>query len=497
MSSDRLAALLDAAVDAIVLIDPRGHVTRFNRAAEHLFGYTAAEVLGRNVKVLMPAPDHDAHDGYLARYRDTGERRIIGIGREVMARRRDGTTFPIELSVGEFLSGKDHGFVGILRDISARRDQESALRRNAEEMRLLFELAPAPMAVSGPAGHVLRANQACFDLLGCLPEELSQKRISDLIVEADRPQFLDAMRRLNAGADTQERELNARHRDGHAIPVLLYLACVRETTGEPNAFICEMIDRRAVLLAVHEAEQLRERLAHAGRLGLLGEMVSGIAHEVNQPLTAISNYAAACRRLLKSGSANPDELIEVLEKIARQAEHAGQVIRGLRAMVRRQDSEREMLDFSQLLDGVTRLSAIDLRFIRQRLRVDAVPELPPVLGDSVQIQQVLINLIRNALDAMRDSGQGEEVHVSIRKSDDNWVEIRVSDDGPGLPDTVRARLFDPFVTTKAQGMGLGLSICSSIVQAHSGELRYETAPGGGALFIVRLPTASEDREEQT
>jgi len=373
-AEDRLGALLDAAVDGMVLIDPRGRITRFNRAAERLFGYASDEVLGHNVAMLMPPPYRDEHDGYIARYEHTGERRIIGIGREVTARRKDGSSFPIDLSVGEFRRGEEHGFVGILRDITARKAQELQLRRNAEELQRAFG----------------------------------------------------------------------------------------------------------------EAEELRGRLTHAGRLGTLGEMVSGIAHEVNQPLTAIATYASACKRLLLSGQADPAEIAEVLEKISTQAERAGQVIRGLRKLARRQDRVTLPLDINLLVGEVARLVEFEFRNAGWQLRQTLAPGLPSATGDGVQIQQVVLNLLRNAVEAMTESAQGDTVELSTRR-DGDCIEIRVEDRGPGLSPATVQRLFEPFFTTKAQGMGLGLSICKSIISAHGGELLHEPRTGGGACFLVRLP----------
>jgi len=371
VAESRLNALLDAAVDAIILIDAGGILTRFNRAAERMFGYDQAEVLGRNVSMLMPEPYRSQHDGYIQRYATTGERRIIGIGREVEARRKDGTTFPIDLSVGEYLAtgeflptGK-HGFVGIIRDLTERKAQ------------------------------------------------------------------------------------------------------------------------------TREAEELRARLTHVGRLGTLGEMVSGIAHEVNQPLTAISNYASACRRMVQSGTASGEELAGALDKIGAQAERAGQVIRGLRALVRRRDEVREPLDCNQLIRDVARLVEFDARQAGFRLVLKLAEPLPATMGDAVQIQQVVLNLIRNGLDAMLEQASGDAVEVETAVADGK-VEIRVTDSGPGLGAAAVARLFEPFFTTKPQGIGLGLSICKSIIGAHRGELRGERGPGGGARFRVRLPAVGDE-----
>jgi two-component system sensor kinase FixL len=366
VAESRFAALLDAAVDAIILIDSRGRITRFNLAAERMFGYQQAEVLGKNVSVLMPEPYRSQHDGYIGRYASTGERRIIGIGREVVGQRKDGTTFPIDLSVGEFrttgelLPAGEHGFVGIIRDLTERKAQ------------------------------------------------------------------------------------------------------------------------------TREAEALRQRLTHVGRIGTLGEMVSGIAHEVNQPLTAISNYANACRRMVGAGTITGPELSQTLEKISQQAERAGQVIRGLRALVRRRDEVREPLDCNRLIREVTTLVEFELRQAGFRLVLELADPLPDAVGDAVQIQQVVLNLIRNGLDAMQERATGDSIEVATAAAD-GFVEIRVRDHGPGLSAEASERLFEPFFTTKAQGIGLGLSICKSIMSAHRGQLTAETAPGGGAQFRMRLP----------
>ena len=392
-AEDRFNALLDAAVDAIVLINTRGEITHFNRAAEQLLGYQPVEVLGHNVSMLMPEPYRAEHDGYIQRFLTTGQRKIIGIGREVVARRKDGTTFPIELSVGEYhpaphsaarRSGDvdEHGFVGILRDITDRKLQETELLKTAEELRRMLD---------------------------------------------------------NLGQSTRE------------------------------------------------AEELRTRLAHVGRIGTLGEMVSGIAHEVNQPLTAIANYANACRRLLTSGQSKPIELVSTLEKISDQADRAGQVIRGLRNLVRKRDVIRERLDCNQLLSEVARLMDFELRQAGFRLAWNLAPSVPPVMGDGVQIQQVVLNLIRNGLDAMLQRAQGDFIELATRVSD-GWVDISVSDCGPGLAAQAVEHLYEPFFTTKPQGIGLGLSICKSIVQVHDGELAHAAREGGGTCFTIRLPT---------
>lgn len=487
---DPLRALLQAAVDAIVLIDAQGHITAFSRSAEALFGYRASEVIGRNVSLLMPEPYHQEHDGYLERYQRTGERRIIGIGREVIARRRDGSCFPIDLSVGEHAAGAARGFVGILRDITQRKQQEALLRRSSEELRLIFESAPTAMTTADLGGHILRANQAFAELLGYPVERLLGRSHVDLLHPADRERGSAALTAINTSSGEYRQELRYRRADGSEVTALHYSAAVTDAAGQAQMIITEIVDRSALLAANREAEDLRDRLMHAGRIGLLGEMVSGIAHEVNQPLTAIANYASACRRLLQSGQVAPAELVEPLEKIAAQAERAGQVIRGLRTLARRQEGQRQRLDVNQLVREVLPLVEFDARQSGVQLRIRLSEGLPAVSGDAVQIQQVLINLIRNAIEAVADGGHGDLIDVVTMLVEPQRVEIHVADRGPGVAADAAARLFEPFYTTKPQGMGLGLSICESIASAHGGELSYYCNEYAGATFALRLPPAA-------
>jgi two-component system, LuxR family, sensor kinase FixL len=356
-----LQSILDTVPDALVVIDERGIVQSFSVAAERLFGFSSDEVIGRNVSILMPSPYREAHDSYIERYFATGERRIIGIGRIVVGQRKDGSTFPMELAVGEVILGERRLFTGFVRDLTQRRERE---------------------------------------------------------------------RRLN---------------------------------------------------------ELQSELVHLSRLSELGQMASALAHEVNQPLTAISNYLSGVRRLLAAGKQVAAE--QAMARIAEQAERARQIIQRLRALVRRDTTEQRIESLPKVIEEA---SALALVGIGQGLRLDIriADNATEAVIDRVQIQQVLLNLMRNAAEAMAGSVRRELSVTTARMGD--MVEISVADTGPGLPETVRARLFQPFVTTKPSGLGVGLSVCRTIVEAHGGQIRVEDAPGGGTVFRFTVPRAGYD-----
>lgn len=491
VAGDALHALLNAAVDAVVLIDVRGNITHFNLAAQRLFGYAEADVVGRNVSVLMPKSYAREHDGYIARYARTREAHIIGIGREVEAQRKDGSTFPIELSVGEFCHEGDAGYVGILRDITARKRQEEALRRSSEELSLIFDSAPTAITITDLHGHILNANRAACELLEYGPLDLRSLRHSDLLYAEDRAYALQRFAELRETGKPLQCDLRYVAKTGHIVHTAHHAGVIHDERGEPMLLVVEIVDRSMIYELSREAEELRGRLAHVGRVGLLGEMVSGIAHEVNQPLTAIANYASAARRMLAADQLEGPQAQEILAKISAQAERAGQVIHSLRALVKREAAHHARVDCNQLVTEVMRLVEYELHMAGFSSQVMLDPDLPGVIGDGVQIQQVILNLVHNAIEAMRDSGQGDEVEVQTLVPESDWVEIRVTDHGPGVPPAVARRLFEPFFTTKAQGMGLGLSICKSIASAHKGELSYFVNEHQGATFALRLPVGEE------
>jgi len=489
-----LNALLDAAVDAIVVIDSAGRIERFNQAAENIFGYTAAEVAGQNVSMLMPEPYRSAHDSYVASFLATGTPTIIGIGREASGQRRDGSIFPLSLAVGHVEFDGTDRFVGILRDLTSRKQAEELLRLKDEVIRLSFENAPLAAFSRNREGRFVSVNRAMCELLGYTREELLAKNAIEVVHPADRIAAHETAVRLEHRElehDIHQRRLL--RKDGTVVYARLHLGLVHDGEGRPALEIAQIEDLSERQNLRREANDLRERLAHVGRLDTLGAMAAGIAHEINQPLTAIANYAQACRYALKATDTKPDDVLEMLEKITRGAQRAGEVIRGLRSLVRKRESEREELDVNALVTDVVRLGDLDARL--RGVRLDLHLGKPPawVLADGVQIQQVVLNLIHNGLEAMEalDDMQERplatvtlEVCTELRGGE---ACIDVCDHGRGLSEQDAENLFHPFYTTKETGLGMGLSICRSIVESHGGRLWFTCNPDRGTTFHVALP----------
>lgn len=365
----RLRSILETAQDAIIVIDERGIMESYSPAAERLFGFSAEEALGRNVSMLMPSPYRERHDSYLEHYLKSGERRIIGIGRVVVGRRKDGSTFPMELAVGEANVNGRRVFTGFIRDLTERQLTESRL------------------------------------------------------------------------------------------------------------------------------QELQSELLHVSRLSDVGQMASALAHELNQPLAAIVNYVQATRRMLQASGTPPSpRILETMDKAVAQAARAGDIIQHLRGFIRKGETERSLEDLSKMVEEATALGLVGAKEGGIKVQIDLSGDALPVFIDKVQIQQVVFNLIRNSVEALPESDV-RELTVTTRRVDCGMALAAVSDSGPGLAQSVAEQLFQPFVTTKEKGMGLGLSICRSIIEAHGGRLWATPNPVRGVTFQFSIPMADGDDAE--
>jgi two-component system sensor kinase FixL len=240
-------------------------------------------------------------------------------------------------------------------------------------------------------------------------------------------------------------------------------------------------------------QEIQAELMHSSRLSTMGQMASALAHELNQPLTAVINYAQASRRLLGAG-AGEDRIRPVIDKAVEQASRAGQIIRRLRDFLEKGETERRLEDVNKVVEEATALALVGVKDTGVKVQLEVGRDLPNVVIDKIQIQQVVMNLVRNAVEAM-EASERRELAISTARTKDDQVEVAVLDTGPGLAPEVAAQLFQPFVSTKQRGMGLGLSICRTIVEAHGGRLGATARDGGGTAFRFTLPPAEDPGED--
>lgn len=483
-------ALLDATVDAVIIIDHRGRIETFNRSAERMFGYRAAEVLGRNVSMLMTARDAAAHDSYIARYIETGIPHIVGIGREVEAVRKDGTILPVSLSVGRIRDTEPPRFVGYLHDITLRRTTVAAVQRERDRAKQYLDVAGVILLALDVNAHVTLLNPRACSVLGRAEAEiLGRDWIEEAVPPEERAAVRETLQRLlHLPAGTSHSCEYGIRAGGTRRLVTWNCIAIRDAGSRITGLLCSGEDVTERRQAELEAQRSQQRAMHVSRLATMGEMAAGIAHELNQPLAAITNFAQASDRLL--GFAHPDieEVREALRQIANQAMRAGEIIRRLRSLVRDRETQREPTDVSDLIHEMLALTQADARLHGVRLVLDLAPGLPPLDLDRIQIQQVLLNLVRNAIEAISELGSARcEITIRTTVLPDGDFEISVSDNGPGVSPEIGDRMFDPFCTTKESGTGLGLAISRTIVQAHHGTLGYRPVQPHGACFYIHLP----------
>jgi two-component system, LuxR family, sensor kinase FixL len=494
-------ALLEATFDAAVIIDDRGRMLAFNSSAEEMFGYRAADAMGRNVSMLMTADDRLQHDEHLRRYLGGGEARILGKGRDVRVRHRDGSEFSVFLSVGRIPRTDPPQFVGYLHDTSLRRKALATLEQERQLNRLYLDLAQVMLVATDRGGQVQLVNQRAIRVLGRAENALVGSQWVDCCVAPDdRSTARTAFRHLlmSGGDEPQGCEYHVRCANGEDRFVTWRGVALRDANNVATGVMLSGEDITDQRRAESEAHRALERMNSVSRLATMGEMAAGISHELNQPLAAIANYAQACARLMHMPGADGHEIAGALEQISVQALRAGEIIRRIRSLVRNEDVRREAHDINGLIREVHALLASDARVHDGRLDLDLVEPLPPVTVDGVQIQQVLMNLVHNAFEAQggekdgKRNGSSAEVRIATRITDTGDVEVSVNDQGPGLAGDLEQKIFEPFFTTKATGTGLGLAISRSIIKAHASRLGYRANQPRGACFFFVLPAYQEE-----
>jgi two-component system sensor kinase FixL len=497
--SPDVLALLQATLDAVVIMDDRGRILAFNASAEEMFGYRAADALGRNVSMLMTANDRLGHDEHLRRYLAGGEARVLGKGRDVRVRHRDGSEFSVFLSVGRIANADPPLFAGYLHDTSLRRKALATLEKERQLNRLYLDLAQVMLVATDRSGTVQLMNQRTVRVLRKADGDIVGNNWVDTFVTPDDRAVARAAFRalLMSGSDEPlSCEYHVRASDGEDRLITWRGVALRDANNTATGVMLSGEDITDQRRAESEAHKALERMNSVARLATMGEMAAGISHELNQPLAAIANYAQACVRMLRNPAPDMPEIGGALEQISGQALRAGEIIRRIRSLARNEDVRRESHDINDLIRDVHALLASDARVHDGRLVLDLAESLARVKVDRVQIQQVLINLVHNAFESQGEpayhaSGTTFEVRIATLATDTGDIEVSVSDIGPGLPDEMQTKIFEPFFTTKATGTGLGLAISRSIIKAHDARLGYRPNQPRGACFYFVLPAHLE------
>lgn len=487
----RLQAILDTAAEGIITIDHRGVVEMCNPAAADMFGYTIEEVMGRNVSLLMPPPFSESHDTYMARYFRTGHSNIIGRGRETIGRRQDGSVFPVEITVGEFESDGLR-FTAVLRDITDRRRAEEALRESERRLELALMGADLVLWDWNIRTGTTFFSERLADLLGYTLEEIdpSYSGWMQLLYPDDRARVQEAQNaHLDGKTPFFEIEYRLLTKSGQWKWVLdRGKVMVRELDGQPMraAGVLRDIDERKNL--EERLQQQQADLLYVQRLTTAGELAAMIAHELNQPLGAIANYlGGASLRFHAVLEAHP-ALRDMMDETLRLSKRAAEVVRGIRDLVRKRELEREQVDIATLLQESLSLARSELARRQVRVLLEVPDGLPPVWGQRVHLQQLLLNLILNAMDAMENCEPGQrKLTIQAAPCSHHEIAICIRDSGKGFSPELAQRMFEPFVSTTPDGIGLGLSICRSIVEAHAGRISAQSSPVTGATFEVILP----------
>lgn len=484
----RLESILDNIVDGLITIDERGIVQSFNKACEKMFGYISTEVIGKNINILMPSPYAAEHDQYLKNYHDTRQAKIIGIGREVKARRKDGTIFPIELSVAEVKVGAQRLFSGIIRDITLKKETEKFIGLLAA----IVESSEDAIISKTLDGTITSWNSGAEKLFGYKSTEVIGKHISAIIPSDRLSEENKIIEQLKEGKSVEHFETFRRHKDGRDIQVSLTISPVRDTAGN-------IIGASKVARDMTERKIYDEKMRQTQKMEAVGQLTSGVAHDFNNLLTVVLGNTRLMRKRMKMEQpmAILADLSERLDDIDVAAQRGADLVRRLMIFTRQRPLQKTIVHINSCIQDTYGLLSralgelIDVKIILK-------DSILPVLIDQDQFVNALINIAVNARDAMPKGGtltiETRDFIVDKSSADPtpapgSYVLIAMSDTGMGMPEDVCARIFEPFFTTKpaGEGTGLGLSMVYGFIQQSGGHIEVQSLPGSGTTFRIYLP----------
>jgi len=484
----RLEVLFDSAAEFIIVIDAEGTILRANQKVYASTGYSSGEVTGRNIKELFTPDSRHICDCNFPGLREQGHQRG-----DIDVVCKDGSIINMECSATAVPDeqGNFTTFLIIQRDISERQRAARELKASERRFRAIFNSTYQFIGLLSPEGNILEANQTALDFIGATNADLVGKKFWEAPWWTHSPLLQNRLREgIVEAAQGKPVRFEAEHvgKDGQTAVIDFSLKPILNEQGETVLLIPEGRDITERKRAEEDAQRMQQEFAHVMRLSTMGEMATGMAHELNQPLTALVSYCATALQLARDMPSLPEGYFDILERASAQAHRAGDVIRHLREFVGKGSNSKNWLVLDDLIQEVIDFIGWELR--GSDIQITFLPGSPAneVLVNKVQIEQVLINLIRNSIEAIRLAGtSGGQVDIATRVAAGGSIEVSVADNGPGIDPLMACSLFEPYQTNKETGMGMGLSISRSIIEAHDGKLWFDEQRQQGALFHMNIP----------
>ncbi|HTR27591.1 MAG TPA: PAS domain S-box protein, partial [Terriglobales bacterium] len=486
--------------NAILVTDGNGRITKVNSELEKAFGYSRTELEGLAVETLMPErfravhPKHREHYGAHARVRPMGK------GLELYGRRKDGAEFPVDIMLSPIGTADHPIFLCVIQDVSEKKRVEEAIRKSDEQLRnqaeqsrrelqQIIDAVPQQVFVFDADWSPLFANQRELEYTGLTAQESQSKDAVARIFHPEDFRKLEVLReRMSSEGVSSEMEARIRGKDGQYRWFLIRDNPLRDEQGRVLRWYgtrTDIEDRKRAEEALRKAQA---DLAHFTRIATMGEFAASIAHEVNQPISGIVINAKTCLRWLAGASPNLDEAREAARRIIRDGTRAGDIVARIRASVMRTATAKDRLDMNDAIREIVGLALDEVLRNSVILRTELADDLSPVLGDRTQLQQVVLNLVINGVQAMSTvAGRARELVIRTQNDEAEQVRVTVQDSGTGLDPQIMQHIFDPFYTTKPGGMGMGLSISRSIIQNHGGRLWAVPNEGPGTTFHFMVP----------
>ena len=493
---EKFRLAVEASASAIVMTDSEGRIVLVNTRTETLFGYSRQELIGQTVEILLPDRISANHAGDRAKFTAAPEARPMSAGRDLYARRKDGSEVSVEIGLSPIDTSEGVMVLTSIVDITARKRAEQALMKERAFLRQVIDVVPNFIFAKDRAGRFTLANEAIAEAYGTTVDKLIGKTDADFNPNAEEIEFF---RRMDLEViDTLKerfiREERVTDSQGHVRWLQTVKRPLLETHGVANQVLGASTDISERKIAEAELQRNRDELAHMTRVSTLGELTASLTHELNQPLGAILSNADAAEMLLMEEPPPVNEVREILADIRSDDRRASEVIRGLRSLLRKEEINREALQINDTIAEVLKLLHIDAAHRKVVLEFRPRENLQLVQGDKIKLQQVVLNLVMNAIEATADLAANRRRVVVGSRVDDGMITIDVVDHGHGVPAEILPRLFDTFFTTKKDGMGMGLSIARTIIESHGGKIWAENNAEGGATFYFTVPVRDEARE---